>query len=183
MRRVGENLPAASTRASSRRQSIARTGSRGRPIQGRPAFQARRDPIFSARCASATTSWRWSHFWRTGRAVRSRATLAPETVAALTRDDWPGNVRELRMPWLPSPSMVRAGAGSRPATCHIKWRGRSIEPAPFEAAREAFERRFVRALARAAVSGARRTSAWSLASGIGEDVEERESGRSGGRKL
>jgi DNA-binding NtrC family response regulator len=88
-----------------------------------------------------------AHFWQDAAArVGSRATLAPETVAALTRYDWPGNVRELQnavasiavhgprrgriTPGLLPPQLARAGAPL---------------PASFEAAREEFERRFVRA--------------------------------------
>ncbi len=88
-----------------------------------------------------------AHFWQDAAArVGSRATLASETIAALTRYDWPGNVRELQnavaslavhgprrgriTPGVLSPQLARAGAPM---------------PASFEAAREEFERRFVRA--------------------------------------
>ena len=93
-----------------------------------------------------------AHFWEDAAArVGSRATLAPETVAALTRYDWPGNVRELQNAVaslaVHGPRRGRITPGTLP---HQVARAASIEPASFEAAREAFERRFVRAaLARA----------------------------------
>jgi DNA-binding NtrC family response regulator len=100
------------------------------------------------------------HFWAdaAGR-VGSQATLAPETLAALARYDWPGNVRELQnvMAWMAvhSPRRGRVGAAALPA--HV---AQSAAPCSrtFEAAREEFERRFVRA-ALAAANGQRASAA------------------------
>ena len=93
-----------------------------------------------------------AHFWEDSAArVGSRATLAPETVAALTRYDWPGNVRELQ-------NAVASLAVHGPRRGRITpdtlpdplARTAAAQPATFEAAREEFERRYVRAaLARA----------------------------------
>jgi DNA-binding NtrC family response regulator/tetratricopeptide (TPR) repeat protein len=93
-----------------------------------------------------------AHFWEDAAArVGSRATLAPETVAALTRYDWPGNVRELQNAVaslaVHGPRRGRITPGTLP---HQVARATATEHASFEAAREAFERRYVRAaLARA----------------------------------
>jgi DNA-binding NtrC family response regulator len=93
-----------------------------------------------------------AHFWEDAAArVGSRATLAPETVAALTRYDWPGNVRELQNAVaslaVHGPRRGRITPGTLP---HQVARVSSTEPTSFEAAREEFERRYVRAaLARA----------------------------------
>jgi transcriptional regulator with GAF, ATPase, and Fis domain len=87
-----------------------------------------------------------AHFWDDAAArVGSRATLAPETVAALTRYEWPGNVRELQnavaslavhgprrgriTPGVLPPALARTPAASE----------------SFETARAEFERRYVRA--------------------------------------
>jgi DNA-binding NtrC family response regulator/tetratricopeptide (TPR) repeat protein len=104
-----------------------------------------------------------AHFWQEAATrLRSNATLAPETLAALSRYDWPGNVRELQnalaslavhaprrgrvLPSMLPPHLAQAGV---PAG------------ASFEAARAEFERRFVRAaLARA--NGHRNLTARSL---------------------
>lgn len=94
--------------------------------------------------------------------VGSRATLAPDVVAALSRYDWPGNVRELQnvMAWMAvhSPGRGRVGTGALPA--HVAQAG----PSPggtFEAAREEFERRFIRA-ALASADGQRARAAQAL---------------------
>jgi DNA-binding NtrC family response regulator/tetratricopeptide (TPR) repeat protein len=93
-----------------------------------------------------------AHFWEDAAArVGSRATLAPETVAALTRYDWPGNVRELQNAVaslaVHGPRRGRITPGTLP---HQVARATTTAPASFEAAREEFERRYVRAaLARA----------------------------------
>lgn len=93
-----------------------------------------------------------SRFWNdaAGR-IGSRATLGPEAVAALARYEWPGNVRELQnvIAWIAvqSPRRGRIGAAGLPA--HIA-RASPEEQTTFEAARQDFERRFVKAaLARA----------------------------------
>ncbi len=88
-----------------------------------------------------------SRFWTdaAGR-VGSRATLGPEAVAALARYEWPGNVRELQnvIAWIAvqSPRRGRIGAAGLPS--HIAHATLSIDTT-FEAARQEFERRFVKA--------------------------------------
>jgi DNA-binding NtrC family response regulator/tetratricopeptide (TPR) repeat protein len=86
-----------------------------------------------------------AHFWEeASRRVDSRATLAPETVVALTRFDWPGNVRQLQNVMaslaVHAPRRGRVMPSLLPAQIV-----RSTAPtaATFDAAREEFERRFV----------------------------------------
>jgi two-component system response regulator HydG len=88
-----------------------------------------------------------AHFWEEAcRRVESRASLAPETLVALTRYEWPGNVRQLQNVVaalaVHAPRRGRVQPSLLPA--HI---ARSAIPpaATFDAAREEFERRFVRA--------------------------------------
>jgi DNA-binding NtrC family response regulator len=94
-----------------------------------------------------------AQFWSdaAGR-VGSSATLTGDALAALARYDWPGNVRELQNALasmaVHAPRRGRVIAAMLPA--HI---ARAARPAAtsFEAAREDFERRYVRAaLAQAA---------------------------------
>ena len=87
------------------------------------------------------------HFWRDASArVGSRATLGPEMVAALSRYDWPGNVRELQnaIAWIAvhAPRRGRIGAALLPSRLAA---AAPLSTGSFEAAREDFERRFVRA--------------------------------------
>ena len=87
------------------------------------------------------------HFWRAATSrVGSQATLGPEALAALARYDWPGNVRELQnaIAWMAvhAPRRGRAGASLLPA--HLTTMPLATG-ASFEAAREEFERRYVRA--------------------------------------
>jgi DNA-binding NtrC family response regulator len=86
-----------------------------------------------------------AHFWEeAARKVDSRASLAPETLVALTRYDWPGNVRQLQNVIaslaVHAPRRGRVMPSLLPA--HLV---RSAAPtvATFDAAREEFERRFV----------------------------------------
>jgi DNA-binding NtrC family response regulator/tetratricopeptide (TPR) repeat protein len=94
--------------------------------------------------------------------IGSRATLAPDAVSALSRYDWPGNVRELQnvMAWMAvhSPGRGRIGAGALPS--HVAQAGLSQE-ITFEAAREEFERRYIRA-ALASADGQRARAAEAL---------------------
>jgi transcriptional regulator with GAF, ATPase, and Fis domain len=88
-----------------------------------------------------------AHFWQDAAArVGSRATLAPETITAFTRYDWPGNVRELQNAVaslaVHGPRRGRITPGVLPPQLA---RAAAPLPASFEAAREDFERRFVRA--------------------------------------
>jgi transcriptional regulator with AAA-type ATPase domain/tetratricopeptide (TPR) repeat protein len=102
------------------------------------------------------------HFWREACArVGSRATLGPDALAALSRYDWPGNVRELQnvIAWLSvhAPRRGRVNAGFLPAQLASS----PFSTGSFEAAREEFERRYVRA-ALAQAGGQRKTAARAL---------------------
>jgi transcriptional regulator with GAF, ATPase, and Fis domain len=102
-------------------------------------------------------------FWNDAVArVGSRATLAPDAVAALARYDWPGNVRELQnvMAWMAvhSPGRGRVSAAALPR--HVA----NVSPSAatsFEAARADFERRFIKA-ALATADGQRSRAAEAL---------------------
>jgi DNA-binding NtrC family response regulator/tetratricopeptide (TPR) repeat protein len=100
-----------------------------------------------------------AHFWEeAARRVESRASLAPETVAALSRYEWPGNVRQLQNVIaslaVHGPKRGRVPPSLLPA--HIA-RSAISSAATFEAAREDFERRFV--LAALAKAGGQRARA------------------------
>jgi DNA-binding NtrC family response regulator/tetratricopeptide (TPR) repeat protein len=103
------------------------------------------------------------HFWQAaaGR-VGCRATLGPDAIAALSRHDWPGNVRELQnaIAWMAvhAPRRGRVSASLLPA--HLAAVA-SATGSSFEAAREEFERRFVRA-ALAQAGGQRQVAAKAL---------------------
>ncbi|MEP6593346.1 MAG: helix-turn-helix domain-containing protein, partial [Acidobacteriota bacterium] len=91
-------------------------------------------------------------FWTDAAArMGSRATLAPETLAALARYDWPGNVRELQnvIAWMAvhSPGRGRITPAAVPA--HVA-QAAVRSGSTFEAARVEFEKRFVRAALSAA---------------------------------
>ena len=86
-------------------------------------------------------------FWQDASArVGSRATLGPDALAALSRYGWPGNVRELQnaIAWIAvhAPRRGRVGASLLPARVAAS---APLSTGTFEAAREDFERRFVRA--------------------------------------
>jgi DNA-binding NtrC family response regulator/tetratricopeptide (TPR) repeat protein len=100
-----------------------------------------------------------THFWQDAAArVGSRATLGPDALAALSRYDWPGNVRELQnaIAWLAvhAPRRGRIGAALLPSRLASAM---PMSTGTFEAAREEFERRFVRAAL--AQAGGRRARA------------------------
>ena len=100
-----------------------------------------------------------SRFWTDAAArVGTRATLAPDAVAALARYDWPGNVRELQnvIAWMAvhSPRRGRIGPSSLPQ--HVAQGGTPVTGS-FESAKEEFERRFVKAAL--AASGGQRARA------------------------
>jgi DNA-binding NtrC family response regulator len=104
-----------------------------------------------------------ARFWEDASTrVGSRATLSGDALAALARYDWPGNVRELQnvIAWIAvhAPRRGRVGASALPQ--HV---ARATVPVhcTFEAAREEFERRFVRA-ALASANGQRTRAAESL---------------------
>ena len=94
-----------------------------------------------------------AQFWGDAAArVGSGASLAPDAIAALARHDWPGNVRELQnvIAWLAVHAPRRGRVSAALVPPHI---ASATTPCAtsFDAAREDFERRFVRAaLARAA---------------------------------
>ena len=93
-----------------------------------------------------------AHFWADAAArVGSRATLAPETLSALARYDWPGNVRELQNAMAAIAVQAPRRGRVTPALLPGALARAAVPPdATFEAAREDFERRFIRAaLARA----------------------------------
>lgn len=102
------------------------------------------------------------HFWQQACArIGSRATLGADALSVLARYDWPGNVRELQnaIAWtvVHGPRRGRVAASALPAR---------LAPGPmatgtFEAAREAFERRYVRA-ALAEAGGQRQVAARAL---------------------
>jgi DNA-binding NtrC family response regulator/tetratricopeptide (TPR) repeat protein len=100
-----------------------------------------------------------SRFWNDAAArVGSRATLAPDAVAALARYDWPGNVRELQnvIAWMAVHSPRRGRIGSSALPQHVAHGG--LTPCgSLEAAKEEFERRFVKAAL--ASAGGRRAKA------------------------
>ena len=104
-----------------------------------------------------------THFWQAAsKSVGSQATFTADTLAALARYDWPGNVRELQnvIAWIAvhSPRRGRIGPSALPA--HV---ARSAAPAActLDAARDEFERRFVRA-ALATANGQRARAAEAL---------------------
>jgi DNA-binding NtrC family response regulator len=104
-----------------------------------------------------------SSFWTEAAArMGSRATLSPETLAALSRYDWPGNVRELQnvIAWMAvhSPTRGRIQAGAVPA--HVA-QSAALGGSTFEVARSEFERRLVRA-ALASAGGHRARAAQAL---------------------
>jgi DNA-binding NtrC family response regulator/tetratricopeptide (TPR) repeat protein len=88
-----------------------------------------------------------SHFWTDAAArVGSRATLSPDALTALSRYDWPGNVRELQnvIAWMAVHSPRRGRIGSAGLPAHLAQAAGPLATT-FEAAREEFERRFVKA--------------------------------------
>jgi two-component system, NtrC family, response regulator HydG len=104
-----------------------------------------------------------SRFWTDAAArVGSRATLAPDLVAALARYDWPGNVRELQnvIAWMAVHSPRRGRIGPSALPQHVA-HGGIVSTGSFEAAKEEFERRFVKA-ALASAGGQRSRAARTL---------------------
>jgi DNA-binding NtrC family response regulator len=104
-----------------------------------------------------------AQFWNEASTrVGSRATLSGDALAALARHDWPGNVRELQnvVAWMAvhSPPRGRIGPSSLPA--HVAG-ATSPGAGSIEAARDEFERRFIRA-ALAGANGQRARAAQAL---------------------
>jgi two-component system response regulator HydG len=88
-----------------------------------------------------------AHFWNDAASrVGSRATLGPDMLAALSRYDWPGNVRELQNAMaslaVHAPRRGKMGVSLLPHRLAVS---EPLSTGSFEAAREDFERRFVRA--------------------------------------
>ena len=104
-----------------------------------------------------------AHFWQDASArVGSRATLSGDALAALARYDWPGNVRELQnvIAWIAVHSPRRGRVGPSALPRHVAQATVPVH-GTFEAAREEFERRFVRA-ALAGANGQRSRAAEAL---------------------
>jgi transcriptional regulator with AAA-type ATPase domain/tetratricopeptide (TPR) repeat protein len=88
-----------------------------------------------------------AHFWNDAASrVGSRATLGPDMLAALSRYEWPGNVRELQNAMaslaVHAPRRGKMGVSMLPHRLAVS---EPLSTGSFEAAREDFERRFVRA--------------------------------------
>jgi DNA-binding NtrC family response regulator/tetratricopeptide (TPR) repeat protein len=151
VRRVGENLP--------RRVDVRIVAATNRNLEEearagrfRTDLRFRLDVIRVAvpplRDRSADIPLLATHFWRDASArVGSAATLGPDAISALARHDWPGNVRELQnaIAWIAvhGPRRGRIGASGLPA--QLARASAPLTGRSFEAAREDFERRFVRA--------------------------------------
>jgi DNA-binding NtrC family response regulator/tetratricopeptide (TPR) repeat protein len=151
VRRVGENLP--------RRVDVRIVAATNRNLEEeakagrfRTDLRFRLDVIRIAvpplRDRSADIPLLATHFWRDASArVGSAATLGPDAISALARYDWPGNVRELQnaIAWIAvhGPRRGRIGASCLPA--QLARASAPLSGGSFEAAREDFERRFVRA--------------------------------------
>jgi len=104
-----------------------------------------------------------AHFWQDASArVGSHATLSNDALSALARYDWPGNVRELQnvIAWIAVHSPRRGRVGPSGLPRHVA-QATVAAPCTFEAAREEFERRFVRA-ALAGANGRRARAAEAL---------------------
>jgi DNA-binding NtrC family response regulator len=104
-----------------------------------------------------------AHFWHDASSrVGSHATLSREALAALARYDWPGNVRELQnaIAWIAVHSPRRGRIGPSALPRHVA-QATVTAPCTFEAAREEFERRFIRA-ALAGANGQRARAADAL---------------------
>ncbi len=86
-------------------------------------------------------------FWNDASArMGSRATLAPETLTALSRYEWPGNVRELQnvIAWMAVHSPARGRISATAVPAHVA-QAAVRSGGSFEEARAEFERRFVKA--------------------------------------
>jgi DNA-binding NtrC family response regulator len=104
-----------------------------------------------------------TQFWNDASTrVGSRATLSGDALAALARHDWPGNVRELQnvVAWIAvhSPPRGRIGPAGLPA--HLAGAAAPMAGS-IEAARDDFERRYIRA-ALAGANGQRAKAAEAL---------------------
>ena len=166
VRRVGENMPrrvdVRVVAATNRR--LEREAAEGRfRVDLRFRLDVLRLTVPALRERSGDVPLLAQHFWRAAAdRVGSRAVLGPDALAALSRYDWPGNVRELQnaIAWM-------AVHGPRRGRISASWLPAHLAIAPlaagssFEAAREDFERRFVRA-ALAQAGGQRHVAAKAL---------------------
>ena len=150
VRRVGENLPRrVDTRVvAATNRSLEQEVAAGRfRADLRFRLDVLRITVPPLRERAADIPALVAHFWNdAAERVGSRATLTPETVAALTRYDWPGNVRELQN--VVASIAVQGPRRGRitPATLPRELaREAAAGATSFEAAREEFERRYVRA--------------------------------------
>jgi DNA-binding NtrC family response regulator len=165
VRRVGENLPrridVRIVAATNRRLEQEAASGRFR-MDLRFRLDVLRIPVPPLRERIGDIPILAQHFWRQACArLTSQATLGPEALAALSRYDWPGNVRELQnaIAWIAvhAPRRGRVSAAMLPAQIASS----PMAAGTFEAAREEFERRFVRA-ALAQAGGQRRAAAKAL---------------------
>ena len=165
VRRVGENLPrrvdVRIVAATNRRLEKEAADGRFR-IDLRFRLDVLRIPVPALRERVGDIPLLAQHFWRQATTrVGSSATLGPDALAALSRHDWPGNVRELQnaIAWMAvhAPRRGRVSAALLPA--HLA--SGAVATGSFEAAREEFERRFVRA-ALAQAGGQRQIAARAL---------------------
>ena len=88
-----------------------------------------------------------TQFWNDASTrVGSRATLSGDALAALARHDWPGNVRELQnvVAWIAVHSPPRGRIGPSALPSHVAG-ATAAAAGSIEAARDEFERRFIRA--------------------------------------
>jgi DNA-binding NtrC family response regulator/tetratricopeptide (TPR) repeat protein len=151
VRRVGENAPrrvdVRIVAASNRPLDAAAAGGRFRTdLLFRLAVIRLAVPPLRERPADIHALVR--QFWRTAtERTGSRATLDPDTLAALARYDWPGNVRELQNVVsalaVYAPRRGRVGVSALPPAIAAAMSARP--PASLDEARRAFERQFVSA--------------------------------------
>jgi DNA-binding NtrC family response regulator/tetratricopeptide (TPR) repeat protein len=165
VRRVGENLPrrvdVRIVAATNRRLADEVAAGRFRPDL-RFRLDVVRIIVPPLRDRASDIPALAAHFWTDAAArMGSASTMSGEALAALARYDWPGNVRELQNVIasiaVHAPRRGRITPSMLPV--HVA-RGAPTAAASFEAAREDFERRFVRAAL--AQAGGRRTHAAQL---------------------
>ena len=150
VRRVGENLP--------RRVDVRIVAATNRTLEQEVAagrfrgdlrfrLDVVRIPVPPLRDRVPDIPLLATHFWRdASQRVSSQATLSGDVLAALSRYDWPGNVRELQnvIAWIAVHSPRRGRVGVLGLPEHIA-RSRATPAGTLDAAREEFERRFIRA--------------------------------------
>jgi two-component system, NtrC family, nitrogen regulation response regulator GlnG len=169
VRRVGENLPrrvdVRIVAATNRRLEHEAAGGRFR-VDLRFRLDVLRILVPPLRERPGDIALLAQHFWRQATSrVGSNAVLGPDALTALARHDWPGNVRELQnaIAWLAvhAPKRGRVSANLLPGHFAASGAAGAAATNTFEAAREEFERRFVRA-ALAQAGGQRQVAARAL---------------------